>query len=261
VRHRAVVAVELLLRDEVYRGVVFVEVVRHRHDLALHLGGVGAFLQHHEAFAQVLLARGQLGVRARAHGLEGALDRDGVLLRVGHALDAAHGVRVALAHATAPERVVGALRQDAVAHQAVEREQARIPAARDERGLAGARRRGVHGREVGGDVRMRVEAVHDVVERRVVRRLLRQVGGAAAAEDEHVDGLIAALERCGRLHGQAFGGHLHARRVAARIHRHQLNVIVLTNGQLDALAEVPVPEDSQTHFTHAAPFDAVSFVV
>ena len=181
------VAVEFLLRHERHRGVVVGEVVGHLHDGALDGCLVGAVLGHHEAFARVLLARHQLGVLARAHGLERRGHRNRVLARVRHAVDAADGVAVALGDAAPPERVVVPLGQDAGCIQAGEREHAGVPPRRDEGHGAALLRRRVHAREVVGDVRMGVERVHHVAQRGAGRRLLGKVARAAAAQDQHVD--------------------------------------------------------------------------
>ena len=255
------VAVELFLRYEVHGRVVIGEVVRHRHDLALDFGCVSAFLEYDEAFAQVLFARGQLRVLACSHRLERAFDGDGVLLGIGNAFDAAHGVGMALADTASPERVIGALRQDAVAHQAVQREQARVPTARNERACAACFGGFIDGVEMSGDVGMGVEAVDHVVQVCVVRRLLGQVGGASAAQDEDVDGLLTAFERCGGLDLEAFCCYLYASRVAARIHRHQVDVVVLAHGQFDAFAKIAVTQDAQAHVSHIDPFDCVCCLV
>ena len=243
------VAIKLFLANEVHRDIVFVEVVRHLDDLLLHRLGICALLEHHPALAGVLLTRGQLRVAAGAHRLERGGHGDGVLARIGHAGDAAQRVGVSLGNAAAPEGVVRTLRQDAVGVQAVQREQARIPTAGDERAGAGVAGRRVDVREVRGDVGMRVERVHHVVQRRVLRRLLGQVGGAAAAQDEHVDVLVAGLKIGHGTNGHALGGDAHACGVATRVHRRQLHVVVLANSQLNATSQVSVSQNADaSHF-------------
>ena len=248
-RQPHVVAIEFFLADEVHRDVVLVEIVRHLDDLLLHRLGVGAFLEHHPALARVLLTRGQLRVAAGAHRIERGGHRDGVLARIGHAGDAAQRVGMSLGNAAAPERVVRALRQDAVGVQAVQREQARVPTAGDERAGTGVTSSRVNVREMRRDVGMRVERVHHVVQRRVLRRLLGQVGGAAAAQDEHVDVLVAGLKVGHGTNGHALGGDAHACGVAARVHRCELHVVVLANGQLNATSKVSVSQNADaSHF-------------
>ena len=101
-------------------GVVLVEIVFHRDDLALDARLVGTLGRHDVTFARVLLPGGQFGLFAAANGLERALDGHGVLARVQHAVDAANGVGMALADAAPPEGVVGAVGQKAVAQHTVE---------------------------------------------------------------------------------------------------------------------------------------------
>ena len=116
----AVVARHLLHGDEVHGGVIIGEIVGHGDDLALHLGGVRALLEHHVADAGVLLAGGQLGIATAAGRFDGGIHRNGVLTGVRNALDAADGVAVPLRNAAAPEGVIAPLRQHAARVKAVQ---------------------------------------------------------------------------------------------------------------------------------------------
>ena len=169
-----------------HRRVIVREVVGHFFDFLLDFGRVRAFLQHDIAFARVLLPRGKRGAGTGPHGLERRLDRHGVLFGVGHALDAADGVGMPLAHAAPPEGIVRSVGQHGVCVQPVEREHARVPADRDHRGVTGLLRRRVHRREVFRDMRVRVKAVHDMEQLRHRGRLHRQIRRTPAAEDEHI---------------------------------------------------------------------------
>ena len=204
----------------------------------------------------MLLARGQLRVATGTHGIERGGHGDGVLTRIGHAGDAAQRVGVPLGNTAAPERVVRALRQDAVGVQAVQREQTRVPTAGDERAGTGVASRRVDVREMRRDVGVRVKRVHHVVQRGVLRRLLGQVGGAAAAQDEHVDVLVAGLKVGHGTDGHALGGDAHACGVAARVHRRKLHVIVLANGQLNATSQVSVSQNADASHFASFPYAA-----
>lgn len=64
VRQPSMVAVELLLANEVHGYVVFVKVVRHFYNLLGYLSRVSAFFQNNPALARMLFTRGELGVGA-----------------------------------------------------------------------------------------------------------------------------------------------------------------------------------------------------
>ena len=152
---------------------------------------------------------------------------------------------MALADAAAPERVVGAIGQERVAVQTVDREQARIPTARDERRLASAASSSVDSSEMLGDVRVRVEAVDDVVPLSVMRRLLGQVSRATAADDEHADVVgLAILKFFRAAHRSAFELSLDRGGVASRENASELHVVVLRDCQLDATTKIAVPENA-----------------
>ena len=61
------VAIELLLADEVHGNVIFVEVVWHFHDLLGYLGRVSALFQNNPTLTRMLFARSKLGIRARTN--------------------------------------------------------------------------------------------------------------------------------------------------------------------------------------------------
>ena len=241
------IALELLFADEVYRRVVLIEVVRHRLDGVLDIGGISAVLEHDEALTRVLLPRRELWVCARTDGLESTLNRHSVLLCVLDALDAADGVAVALADALAPERVVLTVRQDRIAVDAREREQARVPADRDDAEVAALLRRLVDVGEVLRDARMRVKAVDDVEVLRVLRRLLRQIRRAAAAEDHDID---LVLPRCHILDiddRHALRPDLDGRGIAAREDCDELHIRILFDCTLNAAAQIAVTKDTNAN--------------
>ena len=93
---------------------------------------------------------------------------------------------------------------------------------------------------------MGVKGVDHVVERSVLGGLLGQIGRRTAAEDEHVDVLVAGLEVCNGADGHALGRDLDVCRVAARVDGNELRVVVLSNGQLNALPEVAVAQNTNT---------------
>ena len=251
-RHGRVIAAQLLGADEVDRGVVFVKVVRHGHDGLAHGFGIGTFLQHHVAVTTVLLARGQLGALAAAHALHRLFHRQRVLHTTRHTRHTTDRIRMSLAQALAPEGVGGALGQQRFADHAVDREHARIPAGGNQRRLAVGARRRVHGSEVLGNARMRVEAVHRVEQRSQFRALLRQVFLGAAAQDQHVDAVGVLREGIHAEHRSAGRDRPHPLGRAARVDADQFHVGVAGDGGFDAAAQVAVAGDADADgLTHA----------
>lgn len=175
VRHGRMITGQLCGSYEVHCGVVLVEVVRHAHDLGAH-GVLGsAVLEHHKAFAGVLLAGGQFGARAAPDLFNGCFRRQRVLNAASNPVHAADGVRMSLAQSAAPERVGVAVGQQRLAVDAVDGEHARVPAGGDQGGLIVGLGRCVHGGEVLGNARVRVKAVDSIKQCRQRRALLRQV--------------------------------------------------------------------------------------
>ena len=112
VRHRRVVTLHLFLCDKVNRRVIVRKIVGHGLNLFFDLFFVRPVFCDNEAFARVLFARRKRRVLAASHFLKRLGNGNGVLARVGNAVDAAYRVRMALAHASAPEGVVVALGKD-----------------------------------------------------------------------------------------------------------------------------------------------------
>src|SRR5690606_11962226 len=116
---------------------------------------------HHEAFAGVLVAGAERRLLPRAHARDRICGGDRVLHAPGDTGNASDGVRMPLAESAAPERVRLALRQYRLAVEALQGEQARIPAGGDDGGRSARARRGVDGGEVLRNAGVRVEAVDD----------------------------------------------------------------------------------------------------
>lgn len=97
---------------------------------------------------------------------------------------------MALADALAPEGVIRAVRQDGLGVQPVQGEESRIPAHRNDGHFSALFRGGIHRREMLGDLRMGVKAVDYMIALCKAGRLLWQIGGAAAAQNHHVNGVF-----------------------------------------------------------------------
>ena len=213
------------------------------------------------ASASALLAGGELGILAGTHSLDCGIDGNGVLLRIGDAGNAADRIGMTLAYALAPEGVVGAIRQEAVAHHAVQAEQARVPTAADQRQLAAFAGSRVDGGEVSGDVRVVVEAVDHVVLACICGGHLGQVGRAAAAQDQDIDAVNASIQIGSRANRNALGCDLKVFGVAAGEHADQFHVGILGNRHFHTTAQVAVAQDAYAdlfHFFHLSYFPAAS---
>ena len=118
----AVIILEFFFADEMDGGIIFIEVIRHGFDFLFHPGSIGAILQYYKAFARMLLAGRKLGICSGTDRSQGAFYRDGILLGVLYAGNAADSIGMSLADALAPKGIVFAGRQDCVAvHAASEK--------------------------------------------------------------------------------------------------------------------------------------------
>ena len=188
------VAIELLLADEVHGNVIFVEVVWHFHDLLGYLGRVSALFQNNPTLTRMLFARSKLGIRARTNRFQRLGNGNGVLTSIGNARNATKRIGMPLRNAATPESVVGTFWQDAVCVQTVQGEQARIPAARNQGSFASALSCLINVGKMGGNLRMGIEGIYHIVQSSVLRRLFRQIGCAAAAQDQNINIFIARLK-------------------------------------------------------------------
>ena len=100
--------------------------------------------------------------------------------------------------------------------------------------------RRVHSLEMLRDIGVRVKAVHHVEVPGEPGRLHRQVGGAAAAEDHHVDLVLHSHSRLHRQHLHAGSENLHARRIAPGKHRRQLHVRIVLHRALHAFSQITI---------------------
>ncbi len=245
--HALMITAQLVFADEVDGSVVVGEVVRHADDGLLHRRRIGTFGQHHEAFTGVLLACAQLGTRTAAHALDRLGRRQCVLHARLHPGNPAHGIGMTLAQSLAPEGVGHAIGQQRFAVQPIDGEHARVPADGDQRCLAVRPCRLVYGGEVFGNPRMGIEAVHGIEHRRQLRPLRRQVVLGAAAENQHIDGLLVFGQRIHRVHRRPWAERYEIGRGTAGENPHQRHVRVLRDRRLDAPPEVAVTGDADTN--------------
>ena len=199
----------------------------------------------------MLLTRGELGIRAGAHGIHGGFHGHSVLAGITHALHAADGIGMALRNATAPERVVLALRQDALGVEAIEREHAGIPAHGNDAHSTRRTGSGVHSGKMGGNLGVGVEAVHHVEHGGEGRSLLGEVSGTAAAKDHDIDLALPAFDIIERADRHAFGQDLHRSGIAAGKNSHKLLIGIGGNGEFNTTAEVAITNNADSDFGHS----------
>ena len=131
VRKSCVLSQKFFFADEINNRVIIGEVIRHSFNRVLDFGGVGTFLKHNKAFAQMFLTRSEFGIFAATNSLKRTVNRHGVLFGIFDALNAADGVGVSLADAFAPESIIVAVGENCICIGADEREKSGIPADRD----------------------------------------------------------------------------------------------------------------------------------
>ena len=176
--------------DKMDGGIVIGEVVGHGLDLVFNSFEICALLCDDEALAGMLFTGGKLGIRAASHSLESRLHGNGVLLGIHYPFDTANGIRMSLADALAPEGVILALGQDGGGIQAVEGEQTGIPAHGDHGNVISVPRGGIHRSIMGRNLSMIVKAIDHVEFPGKRRRHDRQIGSAAAADDQHIQFIL-----------------------------------------------------------------------
>ena len=183
---------------------------------------------------------------AAAHGVDGSVDRHGVLPCVQNAVNAANGVGMSLTHAASPKGIAFAARQRRLTVQPHEREHARVPARGDKRDVTAFLCRLVHGGKMLRDVAMGVKAVEHVEVLCQLRCHFRQIGRAAAADNEQID-IVFVLQNV--LRGKHPGARQRFDRlgVAAGEHAEKRQIAVLRDGKLHALAEIAVAVNCQFH--------------
>ena len=135
----------------------------------------------------MLLAGGELRAFPGTHGLHRFGDGNGILSCIQHPGETADGVGMALADAPAPEGIVLPLGEDDGLVQPGQGEKARVPAHGDKAQVAPLPGCRIHRGEVLRDAGMGIKGVHHIEELREAGSLLRQVRGAAAADEEHID--------------------------------------------------------------------------
>ena len=164
---------------------------------------------------------------------------------------------MALAHALAPKSIGLALRQHGAGVHPVQGEEARVPAGGDERQGAARFGGGVHRGKVLGDAGVGVEAVHHVEQTGQRGGLLGQVGGAAAAQDHHVDLVFHLAGLVGGKHGHTGGHRLDRGRVAPGENSGQLHIRVLSNGVFHAPTQISVTHNSDSDHIQSLQFQKV----
>src|SRR5699024_1387848 len=162
VGHGGVITGEGVGVDEGDRGVVVGEVVGHRHDRLLDLGGVRSVLQDDVTVTRVLLPRLEVWAGAASGRVDSRLGWHRVLDATGDTGNSTNRIGMTLAEAPPPERVGGTCRQDRLTIETVEGEQARIPAGGDEADGASVAGGRIDTIEVLVDAGVGVEAVDDV---------------------------------------------------------------------------------------------------
>ena len=229
------VAIQLLLRNEVNRCVIISEVVGHGLDFVFNACQICAFLSHNIAFSCVFFSCGQLRVFACSYLFQCRRNGNGILLAVLYALNASDGIGMSLTYASAPEGVILAVGQNAVADQSLQAEHTGVPADGNESNMTAFLCGSVYICEMLRNFCVGIKAVHDVEIFCIFRALYRQICRTAATENHNInvvffaDCVLYVIYRyIGALCFQCFGG-------SSGEESRKLHVGVLSDCQLYAL--------------------------
>ena len=184
------VTVQFFLCDESYCCVVVCEVVRHCFDLIFNARQICAFFCHNETFSCVFFSCCQFRVFACSDSFQSRIYGNCVLFRIQNAFDSSDGIGVTLRNTSAPECVVFAFRQDAVAQESLQAEHTGVPANGNKRNFAAFFCAGINCRKMFGDFCVCIKAVYDIEIFCIFRALYGQVCCTAAAKDHHIDVIL-----------------------------------------------------------------------
>ena len=192
-------------------------------------------LSHNIAFSCVFFSCGQLRVFACSYLFQCRRNGNGILLAVLYALNASDGIGMALTYASAPEGVILAVGQNAVANQSLQAEHTGIPANGNESNMTAFLCGSVYICEMLRNFCVGIKAVHDVEIFCIFRALYRQICRTAATENHNInvvffaDCVLYVIYRyIGALCFQCFGG-------SSGEESRKLHVGVLSDCKLHAL--------------------------
>ena len=238
------ILIEFIFVNEMHRGVIVGEVVRHRLDFVFDLSLVRTFLRNHENFTRVLLAGGKFRIRTAADSFESSIHRDRVLLCVLHTFNTANGIGMALRNALAPERVSLAIRENGIRIDTVQREKTRIPTHGNHRNLTGSLGSGIHGGKMLRNRRMRVKGINHIEELCIFRSLLRQVRCTTTAKNHHIDLILPGRSFINAQHRNACGLNFHRRRITTCEHSHKFHVRSVLHSAFHATTEITITDNA-----------------
>ena len=155
------------------RSVIFIKVVWHGLNLVFHVSGICPLFEYYVAFTGVLLTSGQYRMFSISYCSNGTFNRAGVLLGILYALNASNGIGMPLRYPLAPEGIVTAIGEYAIAKQSGQGEQARIPADRNHSGLSIGAGRFIHFCKMLRNVCMGIKGINDIKHFCISRSLLR----------------------------------------------------------------------------------------
>lgn len=177
----AVVLIQLLLADKMDSRVIVCKIVRHSPDLFFHLCRIRPFLKHHKTLSRMLLAGRQIRILSSSHRLQRFLHRNRILLRILHARNSSDCIRMSLADALPPERIILSLREDGIGIHPAQREHPRIPAYGDDPHLTALFRGRIHIGKMLRDSCVGVKTVHHMKKLCEGRSLPWQIRCASSA--------------------------------------------------------------------------------
>ena len=238
---------QLLAADEVHRRVIVGKIIRHGLDRFFDRLQISAVFCNDIADTCMLLAGGEDRLLCAAHTLKRCFGRNRILPCIQHTVDPADRIGVPLTYARPPEGVIRAVGQDRLPVQAVEGEHARIPAGRDDRKSAVCTAGLIDRRKMRRDFCVCVKTVNNVEILRKLHGLLRQVVGAAAAENHDVKAVAHPGSLFQRINGDVCA-HREALRIAPCKDAGKDNIFGVFKRIFHAAPQIAVSDDPDSDF-------------
>ena len=240
VRDTAVVTVQLFLGNEMYRCIILVKVVRHGLDLFLDACKISTFLSNYEALSCMFLACSKLRIFSVSYCLKCSFYRNGVLLCILYAFDAADCIRMSLADTLAPECVVVSICKDRICIHTVQRKHSWIPAYGNDSYMSTLCCCLVNICKMLRDFLMCIKAIHNIEIFYILRCLNRKICRTSSTDDQDIDLILQLLRIFYRINLCGLCKDLYSLWITSGKYCNQLCIRIMLDGALHAASQVSV---------------------
>ena len=100
------------------------------------------------------------------------------------------------------------------------------------------------------DSRVRIKAVYDIEELRQLRRLLRQICRASAADDADINVIFVCRQLTARIYLSNLCLELHRRRIPTRKYTSELTVRIVPDRSFHTAADISKSNNSKSYLNH-----------